>query len=167
MASPENKVTNWSLSSISKNVGTMCRSPSYERFLEGGSCTLHVTRRTPHGASRLVQATPIWLVKTRRAPSRHSRGARVYDRHAQTEYTPLCRKNYISTPPRPSNAYLGAWRGRWRPDEHFWHASSLGADFSPSVRVASLPAHCWSWPIPHRGHITTRQISEATSSARR
>ena len=52
--------------------------------------TLHATRRTPHGASRLVQAMPAWLVKTRRAPSRHSRDARVlwsygYG-HAQTEY---------------------------------------------------------------------------------
>ena len=40
--------------------------------------TLHATRRTPHGASRLVQALSAWLVKTRRAPSRYSRGARVY-----------------------------------------------------------------------------------------
>ena len=39
--------------------------------------TLHETRRTPHGASRLVQAMSAWLVKTRRAPSRHSRDARV------------------------------------------------------------------------------------------
>ena len=31
-----------------------------------------------HGASRLVQAMPACLVKTRRAPSRHSRDARVY-----------------------------------------------------------------------------------------
>ena len=40
--------------------------------------TLHTTRRTPHGASRLVQAMSAWVVKTRRAPSRHSRDARVY-----------------------------------------------------------------------------------------
>ena len=40
--------------------------------------TLHATRRTPHGASRLVQATSASLVKTRRAPSRHSGDARVY-----------------------------------------------------------------------------------------
>ena len=31
--------------------------------------TLHATRRTPHGASRLVQAMSAWLVKIRRAPS--------------------------------------------------------------------------------------------------
>ena len=40
--------------------------------------TLHATRRTPRGASRLVQAMSAWLVKTRRTPSRHSRDARVY-----------------------------------------------------------------------------------------
>ena len=39
--------------------------------------TLHGTRRTPHGASRLVQAMSAWLVKARHAPSRHCRDARV------------------------------------------------------------------------------------------
>ena len=60
--------------------------------------TLHSTRRTPHGASRLVQAMSVWLVKTRRAPSRPSRHSREglwsYDYgQAQTSYTP---------PPSPS-----------------------------------------------------------------
>ena len=41
--------------------------------------TLHTTRRIPHGKSRLVQAMSAWSVKTRRAPHRHSRDARVYD----------------------------------------------------------------------------------------
>ena len=41
--------------------------------------TLHATRRTPHGAaSRLVHATSAGSVKTRRAPARHCRNARVY-----------------------------------------------------------------------------------------
>ena len=40
--------------------------------------TLHATRRTPHGASRLVLAMSAWSVKTRRAPSWHCRDARVY-----------------------------------------------------------------------------------------
>ena len=40
-------------------------------------CTLHATHRTPHCASRLVQAMSAWSVKTRHAPSRHSRNARV------------------------------------------------------------------------------------------
>ena len=39
--------------------------------------TLRATRRTPHGASCLVQATSAWSVKTRRAPFRHCRDARV------------------------------------------------------------------------------------------
>ena len=33
--------------------------------------TLRATRRTSHGASRLVRATPTWSPETRRAPSRH------------------------------------------------------------------------------------------------
>ena len=39
--------------------------------------TLHATRGPPHGASRLAQAISAWLMKTRRAPSRHSRDAKV------------------------------------------------------------------------------------------
>ena len=65
--------------------------------------TLHATRRALHGALRLVQAMPAWLVKIRRAPSRHSTDARVYGlttpppplglrlcdyRHARIEYSP-------------------------------------------------------------------------------
>ena len=37
VATPENEVTHWSLSSISKKVGTRCRRPSSERLLEGCS----------------------------------------------------------------------------------------------------------------------------------
>ena len=40
--------------------------------------TLHATRQTPHGASRLVPAMSAWSVKTRCAPSRHCKDARVY-----------------------------------------------------------------------------------------
>ena len=40
--------------------------------------TLHATRRTLRGASRLVQAMSARLVKTRCAASRHSSDARVY-----------------------------------------------------------------------------------------
>ena len=38
---------------------------------------LHATRQTPHGDSRLVLAMSALSVKTRRAPSRHYRDARV------------------------------------------------------------------------------------------
>ena len=62
--------------------------------------TLHATRRTPHGASRFVQAVSAWLVKTRRAPSRHSRDARVYD-HTTTAMHKLS----TPPPPRPGEAY--------------------------------------------------------------
>ena len=39
---------------------------------------LYATRLTPHGASRLGQAMSVSSSKTRRAPSRHCRDARVY-----------------------------------------------------------------------------------------
>ena len=59
---------------------------------------LHSTRRTPDGASRLVQAMPAWLVKTRRAPSQHSRDARVYG-HTTTVMHKL---STLPPPPPPS-----------------------------------------------------------------
>ena len=67
--------------------------------------TIHATRRIPHGASRLVQAISAWLVKTRRAPSRHNRDARAvwsygYG-HAQTEYTPPPSPPPLISPPPP------------------------------------------------------------------
>ena len=40
--------------------------------------TLHATRRTPHGDSRLLDATFAWSVKTRPAPSRIRRDASIY-----------------------------------------------------------------------------------------
>ena len=40
--------------------------------------TLHATRRTPHGASRLVDAMIAWSVKTRPAPSLIRTDAGVY-----------------------------------------------------------------------------------------
>ena len=56
--------------------------------------TLYATRRTLHGASRLVQAMSAWLVKTRRPPSRHSRDERVCG-HTTTAM------HKLSTPPPP------------------------------------------------------------------
>ena len=44
------------------------------RFL----CSLNPSLPLPPGVSRLVQAMSAWSVKTRRAPSRHCRGARVH-----------------------------------------------------------------------------------------
>ena len=54
-------------------------------FLTGCSFTLHATRPTPHGASRLVQVLSAWSVKTRRAPSRRCRDARAMH---DNEYAP-------------------------------------------------------------------------------
>ena len=57
----------------------ICKSASQAALINSRmQLTLHATRRTTHGASRLVQAMSLWLVKTRRAPSRHRRNARVY-----------------------------------------------------------------------------------------
>ena len=56
--------------------------------------TLYATRRTPHGASRLVQAMSAWSVKIRRAPSGHCRDARVCGRTTTTVHN-------LSTPPPP------------------------------------------------------------------
>ena len=63
--------------------------------------TLHATLPTPHGASRLVHAMSAKPVKTRRAPSRHCRDARVYGHTTTamdamstptpTAFTPLAR----------------------------------------------------------------------------
>ena len=55
-------------------------SPPHKRFLRRRmQLTLHASGRTPHGASLcLVQAMSAWSVKTRRAPSRLCRDARVY-----------------------------------------------------------------------------------------
>ena len=51
--------------------------------------TLHAIRRTPHGASHLVQAMSAWLLKARRSPSRHGRDAKVYG-HTTTAHPPSC-----------------------------------------------------------------------------
>ena len=83
------------MSSGSKKVGTRCRSPSYEQSLEKCSSPYMRLAERPHSASRLVQAMSAWLVKTRRAPSRHSRDARVYG-HTTTAM------HKLSTPHPPS-----------------------------------------------------------------
>ena len=68
--------------------------PVFRAVLGRMQFTFHATRRTHHGASRLVQAMSSWVVKTRRAPSRHSRGARVYGHRTTAMHK-------RSTPPPP------------------------------------------------------------------
>ena len=90
--------------------------------------TLHATRRTPHGASRLVQA------KIRRAPSRHSRDARVYG-HTTTamhklsahtpRYAPSCLSRYNTLLPRrlaPNFTYArqALFCSRFSLVQYFW-----------------------------------------------
>ena len=90
--------------------------------------TLQATRRTPHGASRLMQAMPAWLVKTRRAPPRHGRDARVS--HTTTAMQKL------STPPPPPSP----------PPPH--------SPFSPFVRDRSFSLQLPFDPIPlHLSHL--------------
>ena len=47
-------------------------------FLSRMKLALHATHRTSHSASCLVHALPAYSMKTRYAPSRHCRDARVY-----------------------------------------------------------------------------------------
>ena len=70
--------------------------------------TLHATRRTPHGASHLVQAMSTWRVKTRRAPSRHCRDAMVYGRT-----TSAMHDNEYPPPPPPCCSVSKWMPGQW------------------------------------------------------
>ena len=63
--------------------------PSYERFVE--ECSSPFMRLAEH-LMALVQAMSAWVMKTRRAPSRHSRDTRVYS-HTTTAM------HKVSTPP--------------------------------------------------------------------
>ena len=65
---------NSTLSSTCKKV----RLTSVFFFYGRMQLTLHATGRTPHGASRLVLVMSAWSVKTRGAPSRLCRDARVF-----------------------------------------------------------------------------------------
>ena len=99
---PHQKQSNsLALSPRSKEVGTRCRGPSYERFLEG--CSSLFMRLAEYLIAVCAwckqwppgwQAMAAWLVKTRRAPSRHSRDARVYGHTATAMHK-------LSTPPHP------------------------------------------------------------------
>ena len=57
--------------------------PLPQAVLSRMQLTLHTTRRIRRGASRLLPVMSAWSVKTRRAPSRHCRDARVHV-HATT-----------------------------------------------------------------------------------
>ena len=64
----------------------------------------HSPNKTSRFASRLVQAMPAWSVKTRRAPSRNCRDARVYDHtttamHGVSTPAPLPTRDIDAPPP--------------------------------------------------------------------
>ena len=84
VATPENH-------SIHRRCHPYARKSAVLRVLSRMQLIFHATRPTSHGASRSVQAMS-WSVKTRRAPSRHCRDARVSDPATtvmhDTEYTP-------------------------------------------------------------------------------
>ena len=86
--------------------------------------TLYATRRTPHGAWRLVQAMSAWLVKARRAPSRQSRDGRV-DGHTTTAM------HKLSTPPPPVENRSSLQTVNRR----FWQILELGSRVQPVLFV--------------------------------
>ena len=90
VATPENKEMNSKLPSNMQEKTHKARKSASKVVLSRMQLTLHATRRTPHGDSRLVHAVFTWSVKTRRAPSRRCRDARVYTAMHET-----------STPPTP------------------------------------------------------------------
>ena len=95
------KSINWTLSSsVCKKVRLKSdpQKRSSNVVLGRMQLTLHATHPTPHGASRLVQAMSAWSVKTRRAPSRHCRDARVYG------HTTTAMHDMSTLPPTPSPA---------------------------------------------------------------
>ena len=115
MATPENKnkLTHWRRHPYARKyaqgievrltngswedaVHLSCDLPNTSRRLALGAS--NAICRTPHGASRLVQATFAWLAKTRRDPSRPSRDARVYGRRITAMHE--CRV-HIRLPRRP------------------------------------------------------------------
>ncbi|CAM9547150.1 unnamed protein product, partial [Laminaria digitata] len=92
VATPENKSIYSMLSS------STCKSASQD-VLGRMQLTLHGTRQTHDGASRLVLTISAWSVKTRRAPSRHCRGSRVYGNTT----TAMHDDEYTSLPPPPKS----------------------------------------------------------------
>ena len=103
VAAPENKVTHWRCQPISKKVGTRCRSPSYERFSAG--CSSLFMRLAEHLTVLRAgcKQYPAWLVKTRRAPSRHGRDARVYGRTTTAMHK-------LRIPPPPTRHSAGGYK---------------------------------------------------------
>ena len=97
--------------------------------------TLHVTRRTPHGASRLVRAMSAWSVKTRHAPSGHCRDARVYG-HTTTAMHEIEYISPIECTPSPPQRYYEY--------HYFYRATSHGKERRASRRGDRFSALAFS-----------------------
>ena len=127
----EKKSMKWTLSSI-------CKSAS-KAVLSRMQVTLHATRPTPHGASRLVQEMFAWSVKTRRAPSRHCSNARVYGHTTTAMHASFTR----APPPLPY-----AWpqhRNTASTPIALLNRRSLKDD---AVMNKAPRASCKMWPVP-------------------
>ena len=111
--------------------------------------TLQTTRRTPHGASRLLLALSAWLVKTRRSPSRHSRDARVCGhtttamhklrtsphpppRDAKTDYSGLVPLSYCLASVISCRVFMRRWQKRERLNDIDDCASTLWHPLIPN-----------------------------------
>ena len=98
--------------------------------------TLHATRPTPHGASRLMQAMSAWSVKIRRAPSRRCGDARVYGHTTMAMHA-------LSTSP---HAPCVSW-----PVRRFFTAVSPSArELTASRRIASADSNSPGERGPYR-----------------
>ena len=137
--------------------------------------SLHATRRTLHGASRLVQAIPAWLVKTRRAPSRHSRDARVYGHTTTAMHTlsthpaPAIPSNTLCYPPPPRlilPPLLPAFpRTALLTVQPRWRRRGLRAS-KPRYRCSSAKHPPTSRPICAEGRQGSSPSRSASSSSR-
>ena len=109
--------------------------------------TLHVTHRTPRGASRLVHALSARSVKNRRAPSRHCRDARIYG------HTTTAMHDMSNPPPlRARLSHLSSYR------------SSARINFS--VQMPSTGKRS-SRTFKYRGWFTPIHQAESTASTSR
>ena len=81
-----------------QNIITLRTPPS--KTISRVQLTPQATRRTPHGALRLVQAMSAWSVKTQRAPSRPCRDAKV-NGHTTTAMTTAMNEMSTPLPPAP------------------------------------------------------------------
>ena len=135
---------------------TIVRKSASQAVFSRMQPTLHATRRTPHCASCLGQPMSAWSVKTRRAPSRLCRDARV---HGHTAW-------YRVHLPLP-HCCSGIARTLVRfVRRHYWRRTRVRS--STYVR---LPVCCLVWAICNtlrhqhpntRTHIPCREREELT-----